>query len=130
LSITASDLHLQGTEKKGFTKSQDAPKLSQGPHLPAAGHRVTILEDPSTDIDTPLEPSSDNPSFSDDTTLIQLEEDTHLQDIDDIVDSTYFEVPVQPTANTGCLTTEHLPLEDIVPGELVHDHQQYLAYNS
>jgi hypothetical protein len=123
---------LHGIEKKGFTKDQDIPRSTQGPPLHATGRRVTILEDPSTNkvTDDPLDSSSPITSTSDDTTLIQLEEGTHLHDGAEIIDSTYFEVPVPPIANTGHLPTEHLQLDDIAPGELINDHQQYLTYNS
>jgi hypothetical protein len=85
---------------------------------------TTHLESP-----TPIDTTPILYTISDDA-IIQLEEGTHPPDSDEIIDTTYFELRVPPVTNSGHVAQASLSLDDISPGELIHDHEQYLSYNS
>jgi hypothetical protein len=122
---------LNGSMKKDFTKTQDTSRSLITSTTPATGRRVTILDSVTDNHEsTPLINTTPSPTSPSNDVIIQLEEGTTTPDNNEIIDTEYFNLPIPPVANTGYITPTSFSPDDISPGELIHDHEQYLNYNS
>jgi hypothetical protein len=113
-----------GSEKQNFSKTQDLPHAVK--HLlrsAALGHRVTLLDETTTDVLDTTEPLPSPPDT--DLALTRLEEGTPLAPDDEIIESEYFDYPISPAA-TFCQPTSLECASD----DIITDHLQYLSYHS
>ena len=121
---------LHGAEKPGFSKSQDISHATSSPPL-ATGHRAIV------DSDILDSTSSDHHSNSDtlsDNNLSDSIED-QLENVDEIVDTTYFDVPIPPPiVNNASTNPQQLNnndfYSDLQPDTYITDPLQYMSYSS
>jgi len=121
---------LHGAEKPGFSKSQDIPHATSSPPL-ATGHRAIVDSDILDSTSSDHHSNSDTPS---DNNLSDSIED-QLENVDEIVDTTYFDVPIPPlivnnaSTNPQQLTNNDF-YSDLQPDTYITDPLQYMSYSS
>ncbi len=120
---------LHGAEKPGFSKSQDLPNATSTPPL-ATGHSAIVVPSDTTDcLDHPTS-STPDPDPTHDTSS-----PTSLDPTNEIVDTTYFDVPIPPPIGNNATTTIEHPDHDgfyldLHPDTYITDPLQYLSYDS
>jgi hypothetical protein len=121
---------LHGVEKPGFSKTQNVPNAASSPPV-ATGHSAIVTSEVSDTIPT------NDPSDSTNS-LVDISSDsveTSLNINDEIVDTTYFDVPSPPPiVNNASTNFQHADnngfYQDLQPNTYITDPLQYLSYSS